>query len=102
MKHNALHFGIAAFLVSIAMTSQPAAAKMMVVTAETPACTSWAGWREWVQASLRPKGARFNEHCPTSIAKGTKIDVIEEDDGEGAARVMWRGKEWYTHAERLK
>jgi hypothetical protein len=51
-----------------------------------------------VAASQR---ARFNEHCPTAIAKGTKIDVIEEDDGEGAARFMWRGKEWYTHSDRL-
>ncbi len=51
---------------------------------------------------VAPQGARFSQHCPTSIARGAKIEVIEEDDGQGAARVKWRGKEWYTHSDRLK
>jgi hypothetical protein len=54
-----------------------------------------------VLASLRPKGARFNKFCPTSIDKGTKVEVIEADNGEGAATIRWRNKTWYTHADRL-
>lgn len=79
----------------------PAVAKEATVAQDTPACTSWAGWHEWVLASLTAKGARLNKNCPAYIDKGTKVDVIEADDGEGAATVRWRGKEWVTHAERV-
>lgn len=80
----------------------PAAAKTARVTQETPACTSWAGWHEWVQASLTPKGAGLNRNCPTSIEKGATVEVIEEDDGAGAATIRWRNRTWFTHADRLK
>jgi hypothetical protein len=80
----------------------PAQAKTAVATQDTPACTSWAAWREWVQASLTAKGAGPNKNCPAYIDKGTKVEVIEADDGEGAATVRWRDKTWFTHADRLK
>jgi hypothetical protein len=92
---------IAAGALAALMFCAPALGKTAIVTQETPACTSWAGWHEWVLASLRPKGARFNKFCPTSIDKGTKVEVIEADNGEGAATIRWRNKTWYTHADRL-
>ena len=91
----------AACWLAIMLLSAPALAKTVTVTQATPACTSWAGWHEWLLASLRPKGARLNKNCPLSIDKGEKVEVIEADDGEGAATIRWHGKTWYTHADRL-
>src|SRR5262249_30842477 len=86
---------------AIMLISTPALAKTVTVTQMTPACTSWAAWHEWLLASLRPKGARLNRNCPLSIDKGEKVEVIEADDGEGAATTRCRGKTWFTHADRL-
>ncbi|MCX7898886.1 MAG: hypothetical protein N2444_02145 [Methylocystis sp.] len=41
-----------------------------------------------VRAILRSGGGRQNRHRA-------------RDEGEGAATVRWRGKDWVTHAERL-
>ena len=90
-----------AAVIAALLISSPALAKDVRVTQDAPACTSWAGWREWVQASLTEKGAQLNTHCPAYIDKGAKVEVIEADDGAGAATVRWRGKEWVTHADRL-
>ena len=79
-----------------------AQAKMAVVTIDTPACTSWAGWHEWLLASMTDKGAAPNKNCPTMIDKGTKVELVEGDDGEGAATIRWKRKTWYTHADRLR
>jgi hypothetical protein len=79
----------------------PAIARTAVVSPDAPACKSWAAWREWVQASLTAKGASLNKNCPAYIGKGTRVDVIEADDGEGAATIGWRGRTWFTHADRL-
>jgi len=86
---------------AIMLSCAPAFAKTVRVTQMTPACTSWPGWHEWLLASLRPKGARLNKNRPLSIDKGEKVEVIEADDGEGAATIRWRGKIWFTHADRL-
>jgi hypothetical protein len=55
-----------------------------------------------LQASLTPKGARLNRSCPDYIAKGTRVEVIEDDDGEGAATIRWKSRTWFTHADRLE
>lgn len=90
---------VSGVLASLAFCA-PAFAKTAIVTQETPACMSWAGWHEWVQASLTAKGAGFNNNCPTAIGKGTKVEFVEDDD-DGAAVIRWRDKTWFTHGERL-
>ena len=86
----------------ILLLATPSLAKTAVVNHATPACTSWAGWHDWLQASLTPKGARLNRSCPDYIAKGTRVEVIEDDDGEGAATIRWKNRTWFTHADRLE
>ena len=92
---------IASLAVTGLLVSTPAMAKTARVTANTPACTSWAGWHDWLLASLTPKGASLNRSCPSYISKGTRVEVIEDDDGEGAATIRWKDKTWFTHADRL-
>jgi hypothetical protein len=101
MKQRAKTF-VACVAVATLMFRAPAVAATAVVTQATPACVSWAGWHDWLLASLTPKGAGPNKYCPTYIDKGTKVDVLEADDGEGAATIRWRNKTWFTHADRLR
>ena len=93
--------GAVACGLAIMLFCAPAVAKTVTVRQTTPACTSWAGWHEWSLASLRPRGARYNKHCPLSIDKGQKVEVIDEDAGEGAVTVRWRGKVWFVDADRV-
>jgi hypothetical protein len=65
------------------------------------ACTSWAAWHEYTLASLTPKAARVSKLCPIRLKPGTRVDVVEEDSGEGASRVKAAGKDWYVDAQRL-
>jgi hypothetical protein len=69
---------------------------------EAFACTSWAGWREYVQASLTPRGARPDARCPIRIPVGAKVIVVDEDAGQGAAEVRYRGKTWFVDEQRLR
>ena len=92
---------IAAIALALFAYAAPALAKTAIVTQDTPACTSWAAWRDWVRASLTTKGAALNRHCPRYIDKGTKVELIEANEGEGVASVRWRGKRWFTHEDRL-
>jgi hypothetical protein len=73
-----------------------------VVSRTAFACTSWAGWREYVQASLRPSGARSSAACPARIPAKTRVVVIDGDAGAGAAEVRWRGGRWFIDAARLR
>ena len=86
----------------VLLLATPTVAKTAVVSQQTPACTSWAGWHDWLQASLTPRGARLNRSCPDYIAKGTRVEVIEDDDGVGAATIRWKNRTWFTHADRLE
>ena len=52
---------------------------------------SWAAAHQYTLQSLTPKGGQINKNCPIRLPKGTKVDVISEDD-EGYTVV--------THAER--
>ena len=78
-----------------------AAERVARVDRETFACTSWAGWREYGQASLTERGARPNQHCPIRIPAGARVIVIDEDAGAGAAEVDWRGRRWFVDAAQL-
>ena len=102
MSFNSRNTLIAFAVLLASATGVMAQARMARVTQDTPACTNWAGWREWVQASLTPKGARPNKFCPSYLRKGSKVEIVEEDAGEGATSVRWQGKVWYTHGDRLK
>ncbi len=69
---------------------------------ETFACTSWAGWREYSQASLTARGARPSRHCPIRIPAGARVTLIDDDAGAGAAEVEWRGKRWFVDVARVE
>jgi hypothetical protein len=84
--------------VSIAVAAERSA---VIVDRDAFACTSWAAWHEYTLASLTPKGARVSKLCPIRLKTGTRVDVVEEDSGEGASRVKAAGKEWYVDAQRL-
>lgn len=93
-----------ATLLAIALiTCSPLAAaeRATRIARDAYACTSWAAWREYGQASLRPEGARASRLCPIRIAPGTKVVVIEEDAGEGASEIRYRGKSWFVDNQRL-
>ncbi|MGL4239909.1 MAG: hypothetical protein ACRCTI_02225, partial [Beijerinckiaceae bacterium] len=79
-----------------------AAEREAAMRREAFACTSWAGWREYVQASLTQRGARADARCPVRIPAGAKVTVIDDDAGNGAAEVRWRGKRWYVDADRVE
>jgi hypothetical protein len=65
------------------------------------ACTSWAAWHEYTEASLTPKGAHMSKLCPIRLKPGTHVQVVEEDSGAGASLVKVSQKQWYVDAQRL-
>jgi hypothetical protein len=65
-------------------------------------CTSWAAWHEYTLASLTSKGAHMSKLCPIRLKAGTRVEVIEEDSGEGASLVRAGGMQWYVDNQRLK
>ncbi len=79
-----------------------AAERMARMERETFACTSWAGWREYGQASLTARGARPSRHCPIRIRAGEGVTLIDDDAGAGAAEVEWRGRRWFVDAARVE
>jgi membrane protein implicated in regulation of membrane protease activity len=76
--------------------------RMVTLVRSTLACTSWAAWRESVQASLTPTGARMSRHCPIRIAAGSRVIVVDDDAGHGAAEVRRGGKTWFVDGDKLK
>ncbi len=79
-----------------------AAERSARVDRETFACTNWAGWREYSQASLTARGARPSRHCPSRIPAGAQVIIIDDDAGAGAAEVTWRGQRWFVDAARVE
>jgi len=79
----------------------PAESRPGTIKAETFACTSWGAAHEYTLQSLTPKGGQFSKYCPTRLVRGTKVDVINEDD-EGYAVVKHRGKTWWVDGERVQ
>lgn len=76
--------------------------RVAVVGQEAYACTSWAAWREYGQASLTPKGARMSKRCPIRIPAKAKVTVVDEDAGEGATEIRYRAKNWFVDSQRLE
>lgn len=93
----------AAAIAAMLLAASPAAAaeRMTTVSREAYACTSWAAWREYGQASLRPSGAWPSKHCPIRISARTKVTVIDEDAGAGSSEIRYRGKRWFVDNQRL-
>ena len=79
----------------------PVQSRSGVIIAETYACTSWGAAHEYTMQSLTPKGGQFTKSCPIRLAKGTKVDVINDDD-DGYAVVTHRGKRWWVDGERVQ
>jgi hypothetical protein len=79
----------------------PAESRPGVIKAETYACTSWGAAHEYTLQSLTPKGGQIGKNCPIRLSKGTKVDVINDDD-DGYAVVTRRGKTWWVDGERVR
>jgi hypothetical protein len=90
---------IAALITSAAALS---AERATTIAREAYACTNWAAWREYGQASLTARGARPSAACPIRLAAGTNVVVLDEDSGEGASEIRYRGKNWFVDNQRLK
>jgi len=88
-------------VVLLAGSAAAAAERVTTISREAFACTSWAAWREYGQASLRPRGARPSKNCPIRLAAGTKVLVVEEDADAGASEIRYRGKNWFVDNQRL-
>jgi hypothetical protein len=95
-----LKFGSLVAALAILFTT-PAESRSGVIKAETYACTSWAAAHQYTMQSLTPKGGQINKNCPIRLPKGTKVDVVSDDD-DGYAIVMRRGKTWWVDGERVQ
>lgn len=103
--HAACHRAclVAAIVGALLGSAAPALAERETrMTKPAVICTSWAGWREFGQASLTARGARMSEHCPMRLAAGTRVVVVDEDAGEGASEIRYRGKTWFVDAQQLQ
>ncbi len=94
--------GMIALVAQFGAGSAWAQDRMTTMVRATFACTSWAAWREYVQASLTPKGARMSRHCPVRIAAGSRVIVVDDDAGHGAAEIRRGGKTWFVDGDKLK
>ena len=95
-----LKIGVLAVVLASGM-AMPADARSGVIKAETYACTSWGAAHEYTLQSLTPKGGQINKNCPIRLPKGTKVDVVNEDD-EGYAVLTQGGKTWWVDGERVQ
>lgn len=84
-----------------AQTAPPLAQIATIGKGGTFACTSWAAWREFTQASLTAKGARYGKACPIHLKAGQKVEIVEDDAGAGASAVKADGKTWYVDNDKL-
>jgi hypothetical protein len=93
----------AAMIAAILIAAGPvtAAERMTTTNQSAFACSSWAAWREYGLASLSPRGARASKLCPIRLPSGAKVVVIDEEAGEGASEIRYRGKTWFVDNQRL-
>jgi hypothetical protein len=94
--------GVALTGLAILPAGAAAAERLVSVAKEAYACTSWAAWREYGLASLRPAGASMSEVCPLRLPQGTPVTLVDDDAGEGAAEISYRGKTWFMDGQRLR
>ena len=90
----------AVLTVVLAITT-PADARPGMIKVETFACTSWGNAHQYTMQSLTPNGGQINRYCPIRLPKGTKVDVVNDDD-DGYAVVTHRGKTWWVDGERVR
>jgi hypothetical protein len=100
MTRIVLKAGVLAIALAIC-TLTPAAARPGVIKVETYACTGWGAAHEYTMQSLTPKGGQISKYCPIRLPKGTKVDVLKDDD-DGYAVVTHRGKTWWVDGERVR
>ena len=100
MTHAWLKTGALVIVLAIRMAS-PAEARPGMIKAETYACTGWGAAHEYTLQSLTPKGGQINKNCPIRISRGTKVDIVQDDD-EGYAVVTYQGKRWWVDGERVR
>ena len=100
MTKALLKIGMLAGVLAI-HAATPADARPGVIRAETYACTGWGAAHEYTMQSLTPKGGQFSKNCPIRLPRGTKVDVVKEDD-DGYAVVTHRGKTWWVDGERVR
>jgi hypothetical protein len=100
MTRALLKTGVLVFVLAIRAATS-AEAQPGTVTIETYACTSWGAAHEYTLQSLTPKGGQINKNCPIRLSRGTKVDVVQEDD-DGYAVVTYRGKTWWVDGERVR
>ena len=96
----ALKFGWLA--AALAVLATPAQSRPGVIKAATYACLSWDAAHWYTIQSLTPKGGQIDKNCPIRLPKGSKVDVIHEEDDDGYAVVTHRGKTWWVDGERVQ
>jgi hypothetical protein len=95
-----LKFGLlAAALLTLCTT--PVQSRPGVIKAETYACITWDAAHWYTLQSLTPKGGQIDKNCPIRLPKGTRVDIIKDDD-DGYAVVKHRGKTWWVDGERVQ
>ena len=95
-----LKFGSLAAALTILLAT-PVQSRSGVIKAETYACISWDAAHWYTLQSLTPKGGQIDKNCPIRLPKGTKVDVINDDE-DGYAVVKHRGKTWWVDGERVQ
>jgi len=95
-----LKLGSLAAALAILFTT-PVQSRSGVIKAETYACVSWEAAHWYTLQSLTPRGGQIDKNCPTRLPKGTKVDVINDDD-DGYAVVTHHGKTWWVDWERVQ
>jgi hypothetical protein len=44
----------------------------------------------------------MSEVCPLRLPQGTPVTLVDDDAGEGAAEISYRGKTWLMDGQRLR
>ena len=83
------------------LLTTPVHSRPGMIKDDTYSCTSWGAAHQYTMQSLMPKGAQINKYCPIRLPKGTKVDIIKDDD-DGYAVVTHRGKTWWVDGERVR
>jgi hypothetical protein len=83
------------------LCATPVQSRPGLVKDDTYACISWDAAHWYTIQSLTPKGGQIDKNCPIRLPKGTKVDIIKDDD-DGYAVVIHRGRTWWVDGERVQ